>query len=86
MTKLLASLAFVLAGLAGRALIDKLLALQGGAVAVAGWAQLSSLVDVVAGVSLVTNYRQFFSQEVRDGGVEGAIRSLQAKNQTPDKK
>lgn len=53
MSKLLASLAFVLAGLAGRALIDKLLALQGGAVAVAGWAQLASLVDVVAGVSLM---------------------------------
>jgi len=41
---------------------------------------------VVAGVSLVTNYRQFFSQEVRDGGVEGAIKSLQAKNQSPEKK
>jgi len=41
---------------------------------------------VVAGVSLVTNYRQFFSQEVRDGGVEGAIKSLQTKNQTPEKK
>lgn len=41
---------------------------------------------VVAGVSLVTNYRQFFSQEVRNGGVEGAIKSLQAKNQTPEKK
>ncbi len=38
---------------------------------------------VVAGVSLVTNYRQFFSQEIRNGGIEGAIKSLQAKNQTP---
>lgn len=41
---------------------------------------------VVAGVSLVTNYRQFFSQEVRNGGVEGAIKALQNKNQTPEKK
>ncbi|MDD5758241.1 MAG: ABC transporter substrate-binding protein [Desulfobulbaceae bacterium] len=41
---------------------------------------------VVAGVSLVTNYRQFFSQEVRKGGIEGAIKSLQAKNQTQGKK
>lgn len=41
---------------------------------------------VVAGVSLVTNYRQFFSQEVRKGGIEGAIKSLQTKNQAPGKK
>ena len=41
---------------------------------------------VVAGVSLVTNYRQFFSEEVRKAGVEGAIKSLQVKNQTPEKK
>lgn len=41
---------------------------------------------VVAGVSLVTNYRQFFSQEVRNGGIEGAIKSLQAKNQSPEQK
>lgn len=46
------SLAFVLTGVAGRALIDKLLAAQGGAVAVAEWAQLSSFADIVAGVSL----------------------------------
>lgn len=37
---------------------------------------------VVAGVSLVTNYRDYFTQEVRNGGVEGAIKSLQAKNQS----
>lgn len=37
---------------------------------------------VVAGVSLVTNYRQFFAQEVRNGGVDGVIKALQAKNQT----
>lgn len=41
---------------------------------------------VVAGVSLVTNYRDFFTQEVRKGGVEGAIKSLQEKNQGPEKK
>lgn len=41
---------------------------------------------VVAGVSLVTNYRDFFGQEVRQGGIDGAIKSLQAKNQAPEKK
>lgn len=50
--RLLAALAFVFTGLLGRALIDRLLAAQGGAVAVAGWAQLSSLAEVVSGVSL----------------------------------
>jgi phospholipid transport system substrate-binding protein len=38
---------------------------------------------VVAGVSLVTNYRDFFTQEVRNGGIDGAIKSLQTKNQGP---
>ena len=38
---------------------------------------------VVAGVSLVTNYRDFFAQEVRKGGIEGAIKSLEVKNQNP---
>lgn len=50
--RILASLAFVLAGLGGRALIDKLLSASGGAVAVAGWAQLASVAEVVTGVSL----------------------------------
>ena len=36
---------------------------------------------VVAGVSLVTNYREFFAQEVHKGGIEAAIKSMQAKNQ-----
>lgn len=40
---------------------------------------------VVAGVSLVTNYRQFFGQEVRNGGIEGLIASLQTKNQETPK-
>ena len=34
---------------------------------------------VVAGVSLVTNYRGTFSQEIRVGGVDGLIRSLEAR-------
>lgn len=35
---------------------------------------------VVAGVSLVTNYRGTFAQEIRVGGVDGLIRSLEEKN------
>lgn len=35
---------------------------------------------VVAGVSLVTNYRGSFAQEIRAGGVDGLIRSLEQKN------
>lgn len=35
---------------------------------------------VVAGVSLVTNYRGSFSQEIKAGGIDGLIKSLQAKN------
>lgn len=35
---------------------------------------------VVAGVSLVTNYRGTFAQEIRTGGVDGLIRSLEQKN------
>ena len=41
---------------------------------------------IVAGVSLVTNYRDTFAQEVRAGGVDGLIKSLQAKNKVPDTK
>lgn len=51
--RLLPALGFVLTGLAGRALIDKLLALRGGAELVAHWAQLSSLAEMVAGVTLL---------------------------------
>lgn len=51
-SQLLPALGFVLAGLAGRALIDKLLALRGGAELVAHWAQLNSLADIVGGVAL----------------------------------
>ncbi|MCZ4306455.1 ABC transporter substrate-binding protein [Zoogloeaceae bacterium G21618-S1] len=35
---------------------------------------------VVAGVSLVTNYRSSFSNEIRSGGIEGLIKALEAKN------
>ncbi|MCB1915573.1 MAG: ABC transporter substrate-binding protein [Rhodocyclaceae bacterium] len=35
---------------------------------------------VVAGVSLVTNYRASFSQQVRQSGIDGLIESLRAKN------
>jgi phospholipid transport system substrate-binding protein len=35
---------------------------------------------VVAGVSLVTNYRASFATEVRNGGIEGLIKTLRAKN------
>ena len=37
---------------------------------------------VVAGVSLVTNYRENFAQEIRAGGIDGLIRSLEAKNKS----
>lgn len=39
---------------------------------------------VVGGVSLVTNYRESFSTEVRNGGIDGLIKSLQAKNRSLD--
>lgn len=51
-SRLLPALGFVVTGLAGRALIDKLLALRGGAELVAHWAQVGSLADIVAGVTL----------------------------------
>jgi phospholipid transport system substrate-binding protein len=42
-----------------------------------GW----KVYDVsVAGVSLVTNYRTSFSEEVRKGGIDGLIKSLREKN------
>lgn len=39
---------------------------------------------VVAGISLVTNYRDQFSQEVRNGGIDGLIASLEAKNKSQE--
>lgn len=42
-----------------------------------GW----KVYDVmVAGVSLVTNYRESFSQEIKADGIDGLIASLKAKN------
>ena len=37
---------------------------------------------VVAGISLVTNYRDQFGQEVRNGGIEGLIASIANKNKS----
>jgi phospholipid transport system substrate-binding protein len=45
----------------------------------AGW----KVYDVVVGgVSLVTNYRETFNTEIRDGGVDGLIKSLASKNRS----
>jgi phospholipid transport system substrate-binding protein len=39
---------------------------------------------VVGGVSLVTNYRETFNAEIRDGGVDGLIKSLASKNRSQE--
>ena len=39
---------------------------------------------VVGGVSLVTNYRETFNAEIRDGGIDGLIKSLASKNRSLD--
>lgn len=45
----------------------------------AGW----KVYDVnVAGISLVTNYREQFAQQVRDGGIDGLIQSIAGKNKS----
>ena len=45
----------------------------------AGW----KVYDIeVGGISLVTNYRDSFAAEVRNNGIDGLIKSLQAKNKT----
>jgi len=36
---------------------------------------------IVGGVSLVTNYRDEFNEQIRAGGVDGLVKSLAAKNQ-----
>ena len=41
---------------------------------------------VVAGISLVTNYRETFAQEVRNGGIDGLITTLADKNKQVDAK
>lgn len=40
----------------------------------------------VAGVSLVQNYRTEFANQVRDGGIDGLLKSLQAKNKSLDQR
>jgi phospholipid transport system substrate-binding protein len=46
-----------------------------------GW----KVFDVsVSGISLVTNYREEFASQVKNGGIDGLIKSLQAKNQGGD--
>lgn len=37
---------------------------------------------IVGGVSLVTNYRSSFATEVRNGGIDGLIKTLQTKNRS----
>jgi phospholipid transport system substrate-binding protein len=47
----------------------------------AGW----KVYDVtVAGISLVTNYREQFGQEVRNTGIDGLIATISAKNKSLD--
>jgi len=41
---------------------------------------------IVGGVSLVTNYRDEFTEQVRSGGIDGLIRALVAKNTAPPPK
>jgi phospholipid transport system substrate-binding protein len=41
---------------------------------------------VVANVSLVTNYRDSFAAEVRNGGIDGLIKSLQNRNKSLEAK
>lgn len=38
-----------------------------------------------AGISLVANYRAEFDNQVRDGGIDGLIKTLRAKNQSLDR-
>jgi phospholipid transport system substrate-binding protein len=38
---------------------------------------------IVGGVSLVTNYRDEFAAQIQSGGIDGLIKSLQAKNAGP---
>ena len=41
---------------------------------------------IVGGVSLVTNYRDEFTQQVQQGGIDGLIKTLAAKNTAPPAK
>lgn len=47
----------------------------------AGW----KVYDIkIAGISLITTYQSTFAQTIRDGGVDGLIKSLSAKNRQAD--
>lgn len=63
--------AIIVTGLAGRSAVDKVLALRGGAEAVALWAQLSSAIDLVSGVALA--------------GIGGGLTVLVAQAGTPER-
>jgi phospholipid transport system substrate-binding protein len=41
---------------------------------------------IVGGVSLVTNYRDEFNEQIKSGGVDGLIRTLSDKNKAPSAK
>ena len=38
---------------------------------------------VIGGVSLVTNYRDEFNEQIKSGGVDGLIKALSEKNKAP---
>jgi phospholipid transport system substrate-binding protein len=48
-----------------------------------GWKVFDVLID---GVSLVTNYRSSFSTEIKNGGIDGLVKSLAARNAKNDAK
>lgn len=50
--KLFVTLSIILAGLGGRSAVDKALALRGGPELVALWAQLGSVIELIAGVAM----------------------------------
>jgi PST family polysaccharide transporter len=70
-TKFFLTFGIIAAGLAGRSAVDKVLALRGGAELVALWAQLSSVIEMVAGVALA--------------GVGGGLSVLAARTQRPER-
>ena len=64
---------------------------QAGAKPIAIDYQMAKMTDgwkvydvMVAGVSLVTNYRDTFTQEIKAGGIDGLLKSLHAKNAAAD--
>lgn len=57
--------------------IDYRLRLEGGV-----WKVFDVVID---GVSLVTNYRSSFSKEIRDGGLDGLVKTLADRNKQASK-